>query len=153
MSYLGDHILDVLSDSVDDVDSVDHVYKRNLWATCPSQTVLLQVLEWTPLEFCIGHTIGYPSRSRYLISLQTFVKHTDAETGRELSQNLAESVRVMLHTDAILHTALKELSYDFSGVLERISKWKVLRQSFFEDEQQGIFGFLSNTEIEFESYN
>ena len=149
---LDEEIDEVLAKHLKGVDGVEHVYKRELRVTDPSNSMMIQTFDWTPMDWAMGQP-ALPCRSVYTTNIQTLVKHTDEQAARYKSKGLTKALRLMLHTDGNLLTELLSLTDDSFGITERISKVRVLNQRYFSDEEQGVFGYVSNTVVEISTTN
>lgn len=131
--------------SLDALVDVDHVLKRPLRPTDPNGSIGIYPVTWSPEEYQIGQYD--PAVTKYLIAIQSLVKHGDEELGIALHSRLAKQVRVMLYRDDELRVRLGALSTEESGVIERTQRWGVRTQRYLNNELQGSFLYLAITEL------
>jgi len=140
-----ENIVDELVTSLEDVTGINVVVKRPLRPTDPNGSAGVYAVDWSPEEYQIGQYD--PAVTRYLLAIQTFVKHGDDEEGVGLHSRLAKRVRVMLYRDEELRVRLGTLSTLESGVTERTQRWGVRTQRYLSNELQGTFLYLAVTEM------
>jgi len=127
------------------IEEVDQVINRPLRPTDPNGAIGIYAVDWNPQEYQIGQYD--PAVTRYLIAVQSFVKHGDDQQGVALHARMAKRVRVMLYRDDELRVRLGSLSVSEGGVTERLQRWGVQTQRYLSNEVQGSFMYLAVTEL------
>lgn len=123
----------------------DTILGRPLRPTDPHLSAGVFAIDWNPLEWQIGQ--WDPAVTRYMVGIQTFVKHGDEQEGIALHTRLGKKVRVMLYRDEDLRVRLSSLSITEDGVTERIQRWGVQTQRYLSNEINNNFMFLAVTEL------
>lgn len=140
-----ENIIEELAISLDLLDGIDKVVKRPVRPTDANGTAGVYAVDWSPEDYQIGQYD--PAVTRYLIAIQTFVKHGDDEEGVLLHGRLGKRVRVMLYRDDELRVRLGSLNTQELGVTERTQRWGVRTQRYLSNELQGTFLYLAVTEL------
>lgn len=123
----------------------DKVMRRPLRPTDPHLSAAVFAVDWNPEEMQIGQ--HDPAVTRYLLSIQTFIKHGDDEVGTTLHARIAKKVRVMLYRDEALRVRLGQLRATEDGVTERLQRWGVRTQRYLSNEVDATFLYLAVTEL------
>ena len=127
------------------------VFARPLSKNDPNQCIGVSAGMWTPEEdsYEMNGPLSHqgPTISRYIVGVQTYIKHTDEMTGLATSATLSGAVRnkIML-TSAGAHPLIGLTSTEF-GYRETVKKVRILSQRFVGNEIQGQFLYLSNLEV------
>jgi hypothetical protein len=120
------------------LDSDLHVFQRPLRATDPNQSIGVIASLWNPddeSKEMLGQAFAsQPTLSRYMISVQAFVRDMDKERGLNVHGVLSRMIRSMLYNDAPLRVALSQLSSTLNGVTEVSQRWGISQQRFFVNE-------------------
>lgn len=140
-----ENIIEEIKVSLLEMEGVDHVIRRPLRPTDPTESVGVFAMSWSPEDWQIGQFD--PAVTQYLIAIQTFVKHGNEEEGVTAHARLAKRVRVMLYRDDDLRLRLGTLSAVEDGLTERTQRWGVRAQRYLSNELQGNFLFLAVTEL------
>lgn len=140
-----ENVVAELKTSFESMGEVDTVVARPLKPTDPHLSLGVFAIDWTPRDFVIGQYD--PAVTRYMVGIQSFVKHGNEEEGIALHTRLAKMVRVMLYRDEGLRVRLGSLSTTEFGVTERIQRWGVQTQRYISNEFQGSFLYLAVTEL------
>lgn len=126
------------------IDDDIFVARRPLRPNDPAISIGVFGTMWTPdpesyemgrmLE--IGEAPGStePTISRYVISIQAFVKDMDEEIGSARHSVLSTMIRGILYRDQPLRVALSQLNAQVAGVSERTRTWGVTTQRFLNNE-------------------
>lgn len=140
-----ENIVEELSITLDTLAEVDKVVHRPLRPTDPNGSIGIYAVDWNPQEYQIGQYD--PAVTRYLVAIQSFVKHGDDQEGVALHARMAKKVRVMLYRDDELRVRLGTLSVTEDGMTERLQRWGVQTQRYLSNEVQGSFMYLAVTEM------
>lgn len=124
---------------------LDVVVARPLKPTDAHKSAGVFAVDWNPQDMVIGQ--WDPAVTRYMVGIQTFVKHGNEEEGIALHTTLAKMVRVMLYRDEGLRVRLGDLSTTELGVTERMQRWGVQTQRYISNEMEGTFLYLAVTEM------
>jgi hypothetical protein len=139
-----ENFVEVLKDTLTAIDISDHILGRPLKPTDPSGSIGVFAVDWTPVDAQIGQYD--PAVTRYMLSIQSFVKHGSEQEGVALHARLAKKVRVMLYRNEDLRVRLSSLSVVEDGVTERVQRWGVEIQRYLSNEIDNNFMFLASTE-------
>lgn len=125
------------------------VLGRPLRSTDPPYCLSVFALDWRPgAEYEIAaDKLGQPLLPRYNFEIQALVRHFDEAIGRTEIAILSKIVRTMLYRDQDLAVALRGLSEQSFGFLERLQRWGVPDQLFYSNELKGQFLYLSTTQL------
>lgn len=126
------------------------VVKRPLKSTDPNQSIGITAAQWRPDEDSLemrGMATMEPTLSRYLITVQAFVKDMDEIRGLNVHSVLSRRIRAMLYNDTPLRASLASLSSTMLGVTERPRRWGVSQQRFFANEIESSWLYLSILEF------
>lgn len=128
------------------------VIKRPLRPTDPNNSLGISANIFTPREDSfelIGQTRYGPTLSNYILTIQTFVKHTNEAEALEAGSLLASAIRYGLLFDPSVRVALSQLSYtDGTGAhTERFMRALIQGQRFLSNEINGTYLNLTNTEL------
>lgn len=131
-----------------DLDGDLIVVKRPLRESDPVQTIGVFASAWMPEENSYEMRGGLggasePTLSRYMISIQIYVKDMDAERGAAVHATLAKIVRSMLYRDTALHVALRALTANVAGSTESTRRFGVSAQRYLSNELSGSWLYLS----------
>lgn len=139
----------VIYDVMATIPGVELVVRRPVRPVDPNFTIGVTSLDWQPVgkPEMRGVPNPDPTLSRYIYSIQAFVKHSDVDEGLRLHAHLAKMIRVMLYRDADLRVRLPALTETELGVTERTQRWGVLRQNYMSNEVDGTWLHLSTTEF------
>lgn len=124
------------------------VLKRSLRESDPVQAIGIFASHWTPdndskeMKGVIGGA-SEPTLSRYVISIQVYIKDMDEERGAAVHATLAKIVRAMLYRDTALHVALRALTASVAGSTESTRRFGVDTQRYLSNELQGSWLYLS----------
>ena len=125
------------------------VFKRPLRATDPNQCVGIVAAQWTPDNESLEMR-GLPTEptlSRYMVTVQAFIKDMDEIRGLNVHSVLSRRIRNMLYNDTPLRLALGSLSSTLDGATESARRWGVSQQRFFANEIEASWLYLSNLEF------
>lgn len=128
------------------------VVRRPLKPDDSTQSIGVFGFQWNPDDTSYemrGAPVGRsePSLSRYLITVQAFIKDMDEERGLAVHSVLSKMVRSMLYRDATLRVGLLALSVDMNGSTERVTRFGVTRQTYVSNELSGSWLYLSTLEF------
>jgi len=140
-----ENVVEELSYNLAEIPEVEVVLRRPLRPTDPNGALGVFALSWNPEEYQIGQFD--PATTRYMLNIQSFVKHGNDEEGVVLHSRLAKRVRVMLYRDQQLRVGLGTLSVTEGGVTERFQRWGVVTQRYLNNEMEGTFLYLAVTEM------
>lgn len=136
-----------------------YVTSRPLRESDPNQAIGIFAEAWVPDEESYelkgaGPGQHSPTLSKYIISIQAFIKDADEIRGLATHNTMGNLVRRTLYHDAPLRLALNSLDIEDNGHGERLMKWGVRNQRYFSNEIKGTWLYLSTLEfwIETESY-
>lgn len=133
------------------LDADIKVLKRPLRNTDPNQSIGVYAGYWTPNDDTremLGASFAVqPTLSRYVVTLQAFIKDMDEERGLATHATLSRLIRSMLYTDNPLRVALSQLSSTLNGMTETSKLWGVSQQRFHQNELGGEWLYLSNLEF------
>lgn len=125
------------------VDGDFHVVPRPLRISDPDESIGIFAAMWSPdpESYEIRKVLGSggpgpsePSISRYVVSLQSFVKDMDEQRGLARHSVMSTIVRSILYRDEPLRVALSQLNTQVVGVRERTLRWGVTTQRFLNNE-------------------
>lgn len=138
------------------LDSDLFVVRRPLRDSDSTQSVGVYGSQWDPEEDSYemrGVPAGRhePTLSRYLITVQAFVKDMDEERGLVVHSILSKMVRSMLYRDNTLRVGLLALSVVMNGSTERTKRFGVNRQNYVSNELSGTWLYLSTLEFMLET--
>ena len=125
--------------------AVELVVKRPAQEHDPSHTIAIHAKDWVPVEHEMG--MEAPVISRYVYTLQVWVKHHDEAEGQRTHAILSKMMRTMLYLNADLEVAFAELTETQDGHAERFLRRGVDTQRFFASEMQRTFMFLSTIDF------
>ncbi len=146
MSY-PNAFVEAIKASVIGVEGITEVVARPLRLMDPDGCVGVYPGDWLPVDFETGVPTDEPAISQYEVYIQNMSKGAPEEAVRELHSTLTRRVRAMLYQDTELRVALRELNE--GG--ERFSRFKVVRQSYWNNEASGQFVCLAQTLTHFET--
>lgn len=143
------NVVELLQIRIDAMDTDLAVFKRPLRPTDPNQCVGITAAQWTPDNDSLEIRGGFqePPLSRYMITVQAFVKDMDEIRGLNVHSVLSRRIRNMLYNDTPLRLALASLSSTLDGATESARRWGVSQQRFFANEIEASWLYLSNLEF------
>lgn len=144
------NIVEMIATRAELIDDDLFVAKRPLKPTDPNQSIGINATLWTPDDDSLemrGMAQMEPSLSRYLITIQAYVKDMDEINGLNVHSVLSRRLRAMLYNDAPLRAALWGLSSTLLGVTEKTQRWGVSRQRFYSNEISSSWLYLSILEF------
>lgn len=125
------------------------VLGRALRVVDPQRTLAVFAMDWKPgrdYEMA-DDRLGEPLLPRYMFEVQALVRASKEEMGRDEIATLSKIVRAMLYRDQGLAVALRGLSDELLGHVERVKRWGVPVQQFYSNELSGQFCFLSTASL------
>ena len=133
------------------LDIVKNVEYRGLSPDDPTQTLAFDVVDWQAGEEEMAGTMGtvIPTETVHTVSIEFINKHSNEAEGQEIHRRALREIRTILYADATLGVALGQLSRTADGVIERMLRWKVLRQQSGSSQINGAFVSLSAIEFMF----
>ena len=133
------------------IEGVTNIEYRGISSDDPSGTVGFDVTDWVAgEEEMAGHTAGLiPSEATHSVSIEYLNKDSDSARGEELHRRITREIRTMLYADAELAVALGQLSRTGDNIIERMLRWKAIRQQNGSNKINGAFVSMSATEFMF----
>jgi hypothetical protein len=137
------NVVDLLAARFQLIDPDLLVVRRPLKHTDLAQSIGVYASMWMPDQESLeirGSTLGTlpgpqePSISRYMVSIQAFVKDMDEERGLATHSVLSKMVLAILYRDQPLRVGLASLSAEVLGVTERAMRWGITTQRFLNNE-------------------
>lgn len=123
------------------------VFRRPLRPSDPRVSISTFPTSWEPDMLEMTGSMRPPTLSTYHYALQLLVKHTDEEEGMTLHSLISKLMLAMLYGDTTTKVALTELVEVSLGITERTQRYGVQSQRYVNNEIDGIFVFLSTTEL------
>lgn len=142
-SVFPNNVVELVSERFKLIDEDLHVVRRPLRPNDPVQSIGVFGSLWTPdqesLEIIGMGASGVPGPqeptiSRYVISIQAFVKDMDEERGLATHSVLSKMILAILYRDQPLRVALSQLTAEVLGVSERTKRWGITTQRFLNNE-------------------
>lgn len=137
------NVVELLSIRFQALDDDLHVVRRPLRLNDPVQSIGIFGSMWMPnqesLEILGLGASGVPGPqeptiSRYIISVQAFVKDMEEERGLATHSVLSKMILAILYRDHPLRVALSQLNATVLGVTERTMRWGITTQRFMNNE-------------------
>jgi hypothetical protein len=147
------NVVDGLATRMGLIDADIFVTRRPLRDSDPLQSIGVFAALWTPnpdsveMRGFADPGPGEPTLSRYVVTIQAFIKDADQERGMATHSVLSSTIRAILYRDIPLRTLLASLSVDTLGVTERIRRWGVTAQRFLNNELTSEWLYLSSIEM------
>lgn len=145
------NVVELVTTRAATLDEDLHIFKRPLRASDPNQSVGVIAANWLPDENTkemIGPgSPNQPPISKYLVSVQGFIRDMDEERGLNVHSVLSMRLRSMLYNDQPLRVGLRALSSTLGGTTESSRRWGVSQQRFFSNEINGEWLYLSILEF------
>lgn len=135
------------------IDSDLFVTRRPLRETDLIQSIGIFGALWTPdndsMEMRGLNSPGAsePTLSRYVITIQAFVKDADEERGLATHSVLSSIIRAILYRDVPLREAISSLTSETLDVTEKAKRWGITAQRFLNNELQSEWLYLSSVEM------
>ena len=145
------NVVNVLVENLPRLSEIQVAYARSWRPTDPAKQATVQASIRRPSDYAVGER--NPCVYEFLVNIQLFIKATEETYGNQLSYSLAEELWVMLHSDGNLKSELDALQVPAShnpNFMQKVSRFKIIDQRFFDDEAEGEFAYLSNTTVEFQ---
>lgn len=135
------NIVAVLKSHIVDENYAPIVLGRPMRPTDPNGSVAVTPRDWAPIE----HNLGQwdPAISRYVIQIESMVRHTSEEEAIALHNRLAKVMRLMLYRDVTLRARLTGLSESSLGLIERLQRFGVETQRFTSNDVGPEFVFYA----------
>lgn len=135
----------------------DHnVVPRSLGMSEGSDSIGVFPATWRPMEETVemgarhqGRLGGEPTLNFYSVKVQNLRIDGDEEAGRAAFTITSKKIRAILYRDNELHVALRSLTDELLGVVERAKKMDVMKQDFLDSMAPMGTYFLCTTEIVF----
>lgn len=138
-------IVEVLAEFLENVPGVDTVMQRPLWPTDPHASVGVSAADWSPVDMQIGQYD--PAIAAYSVTIETLVNVSNEVEGRNMTAEMAKSIRTMLYRDANLRVRLAQTQEVANGVREHVSHWKIRAQRFASNKVRSSFLYVSTTDL------
>jgi hypothetical protein len=133
------------------IDSDLFVTQRPLRQTDPVQSIGVFGAIWSPEqesnEMRGIFRGGEPTLSRYVVTVQAFVRDMDEVRGLATHSVLSAIVRGIIYRDQPLRDLLGSLETEVEGVKERVTRWGITAQRFLNNELQAEWLYLSSLEL------
>lgn len=135
----------------DNISAVENIEYRGLSADDMSGTLAFDVIDWQAGEEEMSGQKGVtiPTESIHLLSIEFVHKNDSSAEGAEIHRRALREIRTMLYANATLGVALGQLSRSGDGIIERMLRWKVLRQQSGSSQINGAFVSMSAIEFMF----
>lgn len=150
------NVVSLVSTRLSLIDTDVQVFQRRLVGSDPVQCIGVSAATWSPVprsEEMGGGLAWMPTLERYVINVQTLIKHTDQQVGIAIHSKLSKMVRNILLTDSALLQTLPTLTSTLYGVTERFTRMTVPLQRYLSQELSGNLIFLSTVECQVETEN
>lgn len=144
------NVVEILQTRFELIDPDLFVVQRPLKSTDPNQSIGINAAQWAPNQDTLeirGNFSMEPPISRYMITVQAFIKDMDEVRGLNTHSVLSRRIRSMLYNDQPLRVALASLSSTLDGATESARRWGVSQQRFFSNEIDSSWLYLSILEF------
>lgn len=136
------NVVDILYTRLGMIDPDIFVVRRPLRHTDLAQSIGIFGSMWMPDQESLeirGIGSGMPGSqeptlSRYMITIQAFVKDMDEERGLATHSVLSKMILAILYRDQPLRVGLSSLSAEVLGVTEHARRWGITSQRFLNNE-------------------
>lgn len=145
------NIVKVLRDHIVAENYATQTFGRPMRENDPNGAVCVHARDWAPVEANIGQ--WDPAISRYMIQIESMIRHTDEQEANALHNRLAKVLRLMLYRDLTLRTLLTGLNESSLGLQERVQRFGVETQRFTANDvgtefiHYAVINFWVETEI------
>ena len=134
------------------------VVARSLGLSEGTDTIGVFPSAWRPIEnsTLMGMTLGNmastePSLGSYAIRIQNLRIDADEIIGREAFNNTCKKIKAILYRDPVLQLALRSLTEELLGTVERMKKFDIVKQDYLSSmTNMGMF-YLGTTEVIFQT--
>lgn len=146
-----DSIGDELASALDNGFDGDYtIVRRPIRSGDPAQTIGIFAFDWTPTpgsaEMNSAH-LKEPTLQTYTIRIQLLRKDADEVSGRASAALDTKILRTVLYRDSDLQVSLGQLTEDLLGSRERMQRWGLRNQRFFNNQVGAQFLFLTQTDF------
>lgn len=155
-THFPNNCVHILSERFKLIDQDLYVVKRPLRTTDPEQSIGIMASLWNPEDDSYeikGAPLGRsePTLQMYIITIQAFIKDMEEERGASTHSLLSKMLRTMLYRDEGIRVGFTALSSSMMDSVERLQRWRVLRQRFNSNELSGDWLYLSTLELMIET--
>lgn len=138
--------------------STHTIVPRRLGVSESVDTIGVHAGTWRPVEGSIlmGQTgdsrVGAePTLNYYSVRVQNLRIDADETTGPDAFYVTTKKIRAILYRDPELHVALRSLTEELLGTIERMKKMEIVKQDYLDSLTNMGMYYLCTTEIVFET--